>query len=404
MLDLLKKKKTNQKLKQSSNDLPKHYPSSVREWNNSIYFYNKNHLNLIPHTTKYALNIIKSFFYFWNNSLEKKIRTKRLIVRLRRLSSNRIYLSNGEFKHKNKHVLINIYLFNRQRYNYIYKFKNIFLKNFFTKKSPKLYIKILKSIFLKGLQNLCKLNKNKYLLIKRLNLVNKKYKINTIKSLSNYTNIFYKRLLKLTMKKLRLYFLYKQLIYLNKSKFNYTYLRLLKKHLEYLYNKNVEFNLVNLKRFYLNSDILSESVRLKITRNRKNMSRIIKKMKNKVNIKQKGIFLENKFFTKTKTNENKLNMLNNSKFLNYIILNNLKYKHVTGFRLETAGRLSRRFTASRSQSKLVNKGSLLDISSSYDGTSSVILKGNLKSNIQYTKIRSKTRIGSFGIKGWVSSN
>lgn len=81
---------------------------------------------------------------------------------------------------------------------------------------------------MKGLDSLVKFNKNKYLLLKGLNVVNKNYKINTIRSLSNYTIFFYKKVLNLTMKKLRLYFLYKQLIYLNKSKFNYTYLRLLK--------------------------------------------------------------------------------------------------------------------------------------------------------------------------------
>ena len=81
------------------------------------------------------------------------------------------------------------------------------------------------------------------------------------------------------------------------------------------------------------------------------------------------------------------------------IVNNLKYKHVTGFRLEARGRLSKRFTASRSVYKLRYKGNLLNLDSSYKGLSSVILKGNLKSNIQYTKLKSKTRIGSFGIKG-----
>jgi hypothetical protein len=33
-----------------------------------------------------------------------------------------------------------------------------------------------------------------------------------------------------------------------------------------------------------------------------------------------------------------------------------------------------------------------------------LLKGNLKSNVQFTKLSSKTRIGSFGIKGWISGN
>src|SRR5436305_1724267 len=89
----------------------------------------------------------------------------------------------------------------------------------------------------------------------------------------------------------------------------------------------------------------------------------------------------------------------NKKYLEGVILRDIKYKHVTGFRLETSGRLTRRYTASRSVSKLRYKGNLLNIDSSYRGLSSILLKGNLKSNIQYTKLKSKTRIGSFGIKG-----
>ena len=111
----------------------KHFPSSVREWNNRIYVYNKNNLSLIPSTTVSAMKIIKSFFSVFNQSLERKIRTKRLLLRLRRLSSNRIYLSNGEFKHKNNRVLVNIYIFNRQKNNYLSKLRNIYFNNFFTK-------------------------------------------------------------------------------------------------------------------------------------------------------------------------------------------------------------------------------------------------------------------------------
>jgi hypothetical protein len=33
-----------------------------------------------------------------------------------------------------------------------------------------------------------------------------------------------------------------------------------------------------------------------------------------------------------------------------------------------------------------------------------MLKGNLRSNLQFTKVKSKTRIGSYGLKSWVSSN
>jgi len=183
-------------------------------------------------------------------------------------------------------------------------------------------------------------------------------------------------------------------MYINKSKFNYTYLQYLKNHLESVYNKNVEFNLVNLKRFYLNSDILSEAITLKITRNRRKMLKYLNNLKNKVKIQDKKIFLGE--MRSTKKN---VNLIDKKNTLEKFVLNNLKYRHVTGFRLEAKGRLTRRYTASRSLSKLKYKGNLLNIDSSYRGLSSVLLKGNLKSNVQYTKLNSKTRIGSFGIKG-----
>lgn len=100
------------------------FPSSVREWNNSIYVYNQNALDLVHYTTISAVNIIRSYFSLYNYKLERKIRTKRLSRRFRRLSLNKIYISNGEFKHTNNKVIINLYLFNRQKYNYISSIKN----------------------------------------------------------------------------------------------------------------------------------------------------------------------------------------------------------------------------------------------------------------------------------------
>ena len=343
------------------------------------------------------MKLIKGFFSLYNKSLERKLRARKLLLRFKRLSSNRIYLSNGEFKHKNNNVLINIYIYNRQIHNYISKLKNIYLKKFLRKKSVnKKIIKRLNSINKKGINCIKEINKDKYLLINTLDILekNKKYKINTIKILSKYTKSFYKNVLRLTMKRLHLYFLYKQLIYLNKSKLNYSFLRLLKKHLETIYKKNVELNLINLKRFYLNSDILFESIKLKLTRNKRKMRKILNKIKDKIKIDEKNLSLDS-----TTQVENQLNQINDAKLLKNIIFNNLKYRHVSGFRLEARGRLSRRYTASRSVFKLKYKGNLLNLDSSYGGLSSVMLKGNLKSNLQYTKLSSKTRIGSFGLKG-----
>ncbi len=152
----------------------------------------------------------------------------------------------------------------------------------------------------------------------------------------------------------------------------------------------MEFNLVNLKRFFLNSDILSESIILKIRRNRRKILKFLNTLKRKVKVR----YNKNYFYQP----------IINNKSLEKLVLRDIKYKHITGFRIEASGRLTRRYTASRSISKLRYKGNLLNIDSSYKGLSSILLRNNNKSNLQFTKLNSKTRIGSFGIKGWVSGN
>ena len=74
-----------------------------------------------------------------------------------------------------------------------------------------------------------------------------------------------------------------------------------------------------------------------------------------------------------------------------------------GIRIEAKGRLTRRFTASRSVFKMKWKGGLKNVDSSFKGLSAVILRGHIKSNVQYSMLHSKNRNGAFGVKGWVSS-
>ena len=371
----------------------KHYPSAVREWNNSIYVFNKNAINLIPQATELVNKLIKSYFNLYNLKLERKIRSNRLLGRLRKLSSNKIYVSNGEFKHTNNKVVITIYLFNRQKFNIDKKIQKGFYKAWLNQD-------VLNSRWLliqtKAIQSIKKWNNKKLVLIDIMESYTKNKQILDYKGLSKYIIFFYKKLIKKSLDKYLLHKYYQQLVFINKSKFNYNYLQFLKKYIEKIYNKNVEFNLVNLRRFYLNSDVLSESITLKIRKNRRKLLKFLNTLKRKVKVHNK----KNIYYKPI------LNKLNNvgKKYLEEVILRDIKYKHVTGFRLETSGRLTRRYTASRSISKLIYKGNLLNIDSSYRGLSSILLKGNLKSNLQYTKLKSKTRIGSFGLKGWISSN
>jgi hypothetical protein len=83
---------------------------------------------LIPQVTELATKLIKSYFNLYNLKLERKIRSSRLLGRLRKLSSNKIYVSNGEFKHTNNKVIITLYLFNRQKFNLDKKIKKSLYK------------------------------------------------------------------------------------------------------------------------------------------------------------------------------------------------------------------------------------------------------------------------------------
>lgn len=265
---------------------------------------------------------------------------------------------------------------------------------------------------------------------------------------------------------------YKQILFLNKSKFNYNYILPLKNVINKIYNKKVEFNLVTLKYFHLNSDIFTQILAIKL-RNRKNrILRVLKTSLRAINLPSlnKFIILEEVYnrkkkaqtlivkdllfdpmFVKKNHNSDRLsNILEKSlsvnlniefiKYLNRIVLkkflpyklkreffkflkdprfnaslsplikkeydkfckntvlSSLKHKVVNGIRIEASGRLTRRITAARAVFKLRYKGNLKNTDSSFKGFSSVILRGHFKSNLQYTNLSSKTRIGSFGLK------
>ena len=219
------------------------------------------------------------------------------------------------------------------------------------------------------------------------------------------------------------YMFYKQLVYINQNKFTLSYLQGLIYLLKKIYNKNIEFNLINLKYFYFNSDILSQPLVLKLRRKRKVLY-YLKSFVRKVNIDRVKIGLKsnNYFFDLRKIYKIKnVDILNNllykllqqnkknssykfckSSFLKKVVFSYIKYKRVSGVRLEAAGRLTKRYTASRSLHKVMYKGNLENTLSSVNGYSSVVLRGNFRPNLGYTKLNSKARIGSFGIKGWVS--
>ena len=243
-----------------------------------------------------------------------------------------------------------------------------------------------------------------------------------------------------------------QLVSFNESKFDSKYLLPLTNLLRRVYSaphvgdvsllqKEVSFNFVNLKYPYLNSSLLSSTLVAKI-KNRKTKlltvlraslamyevprleaeqrATLYKEIYNRkrrlphIKIDEDSRFLpalmENAtplkydtFNADTDTDRVK-GELSDPRALVNTTLGSIKNKAVTGIRLEVAGRLTRRYTAARSLFKLRYKGSIKNMDASYKGLSAVLLRGHAKSNLGYTQTCSRVRIGSFGVKGWISSS
>jgi Mitochondrial ribosomal protein (VAR1) len=460
----------------------RYYPPANQEWFNSIYSYNNVYTKNITVSDKMLSKIIKSYFNLYFS--KKLFHSKRTLTRFRRLAINRMFISKAELKHTNSKVIITIYVYNEERRALLNRLRrieailfpsfNLVSKKMYKDKILSLYEKLniirkVKGNFLfKNWLEVCKehiigeidLEKKGLVNVSKSNLKkNKILEINTLeenlKSLlvimatcendyisfqkyeSIYSRLLYKTLLE---KEISIITYFKLLLTLNKSKFEDKFLLGLKPIIKKIYNKEVEFNIVNLKSIYLNSDIFTQLLSLKL-RNRNNRLLIVLKhflhmvklpkinvlRERFLNINIKDLWVNKVKNLTTKSfnlnmKEDTLNWLLISLFsdsnfdfsgklkgkelvkknLINFVLNTLKYKNLSGVRLEAKGRLTRRFTASISVFKIKWKGSLKNVDSSYRGLSSVILRGHVKSNVQNSIINSKTRNGAFGIKGWIS--
>jgi hypothetical protein len=179
----------------------------------------------------------------------------------------------------------------------------------------------------------------------------------------------------------------------NKTKFGMYLMEKLTHLVKSLYNKEVVFNIVNLKKMHLSTDIYTQAVVLKL-RNRDNkLYRVLKsslrkikipnfkKINEKKNKPNKNEYIDNKIrnslinsmFTKEDVKDPLNNLLlkffpsaenlqksvvkkgsvkNYSISLIDYVLMYLKHIKVRGIRVEAKGRLTRRFTASRSVFKM----------------------------------------------------
>ena len=388
MINLIKEKKhTNTTKEIKIKKGIRQYLPIVKEWNNSIYNYNKNK------ATKTLLTKDKSVYTLFNSYFNLK-KTKKL--KKRKFSIIKVFISKQDIKHVNNNVYITLCLFNKEKVSY----KNIVFK---------LYRKAL-------LANIKNLNTNFNLfIIKFLFKFNNKNLSLLLKYKKHYTlhtKYFFKKYKKL-------FNLRKTLIKLKfiNYKYNINNFLGLNNILQKIYNKKIEFNIINLKHIYLDSNILTEAIGAKLKNRKANLLKNIIKSIYSVKIPNIEVYEKfNKAYTLdlnillTNPNivlKNDIGKIKDSIYISMeklsIAIYKLKNKIVKGIRIQGSGRLTKRLTALRSVSKFTQKGSLKNIYSSHYNLSTVVLVGYIKSNLQYIKKNYNNRNGSYGVKTHISS-
>lgn len=417
-----------------------YYPSSSKEWFSSVYSYNKAYIKPLIVFDLISNKLFSSYFNMFRDKI--KILFKRRRDNKSRYSANKIYISRAELKHTNTKLLIILSTYNKQKSTllrwtrkiiYFKRMYKIFvdLKDRYVVEHKRFFTRFLKSMTGKSRIIIVeKLLKNRKIKLERyipaqINRLNHKWnyvfkrkfflfiKWNMPFLKKNNNNILTNFLLNLKNKKLykvpaysrwllknnfrvvKMLFKNTRLISFNKSKFNNFVLNLrnlgLTSLLEKIYGKKVEIKLVDLKSIHLNSDVFSSAVALKL-RDRQNKA---------VRVLRKAILQMVRIpdFHTLITFDDSIQTMNKNN-----IVNTIKQQIVSGVRFEASGRLTRRLTAMRSVFKYRYLGSLKNIRSSFNNNPSTLLRGYAKANSQYTLINSKTRNGTFGLKGWVSSH
>ena len=394
MLNLykLKKKEYVYKLKGDSGDLSGKVINTIpanKEWLNSVYYFNKNNLKLLPVASNVITKIIKSYFnMFYTKIEEKKIKSVRKDISVRRKSARRIWTSQPEIKHTFDKLVITMYIYNRQ-YSYI---------------ENKLKLKM-------------KTHNNKFNKLKKFKkLLHTMYKvlIENKNIFSYYFLMFTKELLRNNINYLK----HKQTMLFNKLKFN-IYISGIKYILKKIYRKDIEFNIVSLSNYYLNSNILSQIITTKIRKKQNKALTVLKAsirniktpILNDTTIKRELIKIKEMQNLVIREYNDYLDSFITAKGIKWIenndledeVLKNTKNKLISGITLKASGRITRRITAERARYVVSSVGTLKNVNSSFKGLSSAMVRGYKKSNLESTLLNSKTHVGAFGIKGWVSS-
>lgn len=379
--------------------------TSTKEWVNSVYTYNKNYSKNLPVARNVINNLLTGYFNLSSLIKGKKSNSNALIEKKNTL--NKTFVSKAEVKITSDKVNIMVYIYNRNKKTLLRGLRDnktslLLGKQIERKDTIKEAISILSSIrkikdkIIKELDNdlaLSNINSN-------LKSVNSNSIINNTltQSFSNLESKYYSDYLnyKFYEKILSLY--YRREVIVNNNKFKNWFLLGLKKTISNLYNKKVELNIVNQKYFYLNSDILMKTLATTV-RNRNN--RILAEIKKVLAVIPLPVFNRYSSQIKLKNTDN-LQLIN--KGLKSNIFNSIKFKHIKGIWIKGAGRLSQRLTAARSLSKVRSIGNLTNVYETQLKKKFSRIRGNVKPNVQYTNLNSKTRNGAFGLKGWVNGN
>nr|YP_009629609.1 ribosomal protein S3 [Lecanora cinereofusca]QBP39494.1 ribosomal protein S3 [Lecanora cinereofusca] len=349
---------------------PKYYPPAHVEWFNSIYAYNRNTIKLLPTALKDTFKLVKSYFNFYSQKLEKKVRFTRIRNRVRRLSTNRILISKPELKHTSDKVIVIIYAYNRQKKYYLNKMKRVASIDNIDSILPDDVKEVLIELNGPWPSNLKLQTLTKKILMIRSKV--KKHQDIALKTLVKKVcyNKFDNHKTKDSKDRTAVY--------------------------AEIYNRKRK--LQNIKM----DDIISDSLDIQVN----DSSKVELQNEDILELSLSKIG-SSEFLTKLKDYRSCLTSndtcLNYPLFMANTIIKLIKHKYVSGIRIQAAGRLTRRNTAARSVFKLRYKGNIKNMDSSYKGLPSVLLRGYAKSNLQFSKSKSRIRIGSFGLKGWVSS-
>lgn len=408
----------------------KYLPSFAKEWKDTIYSYNKNTMKNIPSHHLNINKIIQSYFNLYfstkkNNQNKTFIYPGKFItVKRRRNLLRKIYVSNPDIKYTNNKAIITLFTLNRER-NFLYK-KYIKANKKIQSYLIQRYLFLYKNNIMNLYNVLTTSNKNQSYFLLRNKSKFIQYKLKYLSKFLVLKNLYLKKVWSKiihTFIKRHLIFLRKhELQYsLNQLKFNkLTLLNKLSLLLNKILGKKVEYNIINLKSIVFNSDLFTEALALKFKKTKSfNYKENILNILNRANFPyfKDNNHNEDEYLLNNFKDTKILSYINNDqnldKFINIInpspntgweakdihkeIFNSIKYKNLEGIRIETKGRLTKRYRADRSIFYKKWKGGLQKTS-----LNTTLFRGNVNPNVSYSVANNTRRVGSFAIKGWVS--